>query len=861
MLKSAIVRITDVCTRHPWYVIVVALGLSAFSAGYAERHFAIKTDVNELMSPELPWAQRVQNFLRAFPQREILVVVEAPTPELVEQAAGRLQEALQSNPEMFPSVREPQGDIFFKRNGLLYLPTEEVRKLADWLPRAGSLLETLAGDPSLRGGLDALSLGLAAVPRKELTLDEMAPTQTMASETIEAVLAGRFATFSWQTLVNSEPAKASDLRRLIEVQPRLDFGALEPGRTATDAIRQAAADQHLAADYGARVRLTGLIPIADDEFDTIKQGAWLNATISLLMVMAILWMALRSVRIIFAVAVSITMGLAISAAWGLFLVGALNLISAGFFVLFVGLGIDFGIQFSIRYRAERYDCGNLGTALHNTAVKAGAPLALAAAATAAGFSSFLPTDYRGLSELGQIAGSGMIIAFLTSITVLPALLAVLNPRGEPRSIGFSALAPMDRFLECHRTAVVAFTVLAVVLASPLLLFLPFDFNPLHLRNPKVESIATFLELRDDPQAEVNSVEIIAPSLAAADMIARRLGALPQVSQAITLSNLVPGDQKEKLNLIRGVAATIAPLLDPQDIDPPPTDDETIASLTSTADLLANVAGAERGPGPESARRLLSALSGLAKADAALRKRAETAIVEPLRISLERLRLQLEPQPITAETIPGDLAREWVTPEGLARVRVLPKGDPDDTEVLRDFVAAVLAIEPNATGEAVALYESRNTVIRAFVEAGIFSLSVIAVLLWIALRRIGDVLLTLVPLLVAGVVTLECCVVFGVPLNFANIIALPLLLGVGVAFKIYYIMAWRAGKTALLQSALTRAVIFSAMTTATAFGSLWMSGHPGTSSMGKLMALALVCTMAAAVLFQPALMGPPRKRGA
>ena len=160
----------------------------------------------------------------------------------------------------------------------------------------------------------------------------------------------------------------------------------------------------------------------------------------------------------------------------------------------------------------------------------------------------------------------------------------------------------------------------------------------------------------------------------------------------------------------------------------------------------------------------------------------------------------------------------------------------------------------------ALYESGNTVVRAFVEAGLFSLSAIAVLLWIALRRIGDVLLTLVPLLVAGVVTLELCVVLGLPLNFANIIALPLLLGVGVAFKIYYIMAWRAGKTALLQSVLTRAVIFSAMTTATAFGSLWMSNHPGTSSMGKLMALALVCTMAAAVLFQPALMGPPRKEG-
>src|SRR5207237_2626395 len=159
--------------------------------------------------------------------------------------------------------------------------------------------------------------------------------------------------------------------------------------------------------------------------------------------------------------------------------------------------------------------------------------------------------------------------------------------------------------------------------------------------------------------------------------------------------------------------------------------------------------------------------------------------------------------------------------------------------------------------AVSFLESGRTVVRAFIEAGFFALVSIALLLFIALRRAVDVLLTLVPLIVAGVVTLEMCVIIGLPLNFANIIALPLLLGVGVAFKIYYIMAWRAGKTGLLQSTLTRAVIFSAMTTATAFGSLWLSNHPGTSSMGKLLALSLVCTLAAAVLFQPVLMGPPR----
>ncbi len=549
----------------------------------------------------------------------------------------------------------------------------------------------------------------------------------------------------------------------------------------------------------------------------------------------------------------------VTAAAGPMLIGALNLISVAFFVLFIGLGVDFGLQFCVRYRAERHDYGYLRAGLRSAARKAGVPLALAAAATAVGFASFVPTSYRGLAELGEIAGCGMILAFLTSITLLPALLMVLNPPGEPHPMGFVALAPVDRFLQRYRIPVVVTTLVLVVLGSPLLLFLPFDFNPLHLRNPKVESVATFLELRREPQTGANAIEIIAPNLAAADAMTDRFASLPQVSQANTLSRLVPVDQDQKLALIQDAAEALKTSIDPTDIAPAPTDQQNVAALKSTADGLSAAAGSADGPGAEAARRLSGLLRRVAKSEPAIREAVEAAVVEPLRVSLNQLRQELAPQHVTASTIPADLKRDWVTPDGRARVQVLPKGDPDDTKVLRNFVSGVLAIEPDATGPAVLLFEAGNTVVRAFIEAGIFALAAIALLLWITLRRIPDVLLTLVPLLVAIVVTLELSVALDIPLNFANIIALPLLLGVGVAFKIYYIIAWRSGKTALVQSTLTRAVIFSAMTQATAFGSLWLSSDPGTSSMGKLMALALLCTMAAAVLFQPALMGRPRTR--
>jgi len=366
-------------------------------------------------------------------------------------------------------------------------------------------------------------------------------------------------------------------------------------------------------------------------------------------------------------------------------------------------------------------------------------------------------------------------------------------------------------------------------------------------------------LRKDPQAGANAIEIVAPNLGAADALAGRLAAVPQVSQAVTLSRLIPTDQDKKLSLIQNAAEEIKSSITPNDVSPPPTDQKIVETLTLTANSLSAVAGDGEGPGAAAARRLSGLLLQVAKSGPPVRNALEMAVGAPLRISLDQLRQELNPEGVTADTIPVDLKRDWVTSEGQARIQVLPKGDPDDTKVLRNFVTAVLAIAPNATGPAVLLFEAGNTVVRAFIEAGIFALAAIALLLWITLRRITDVLLTLVPLLVAVVVTLELCVAFDIPLNFANIIALPLLLGVGVAFKIYYIMAWRSGKTALVQSTLTRAVIFSAMTQAAAFGSLWLSSDPGTSSMGKLMALALLCTMTAAVLFQPALMGRPRRR--
>jgi hopanoid biosynthesis associated RND transporter like protein HpnN len=724
------------------------------------------------------------------------------------------------------------------------------------LQQAAPLIRVLAADSSLRGLSQALSMALMG--SEGGSLSPMAGLLSRASAAVENVLAGRPAFFSWRELMADDTAETSATRRFVEIYPKLVDSALEPGNKASDAIRHAAARLDLKERFGASVRLTGPVPIADEEFSTISEGAVPNLAATVAVVLVILWMALRSARIILAVFVSVAIGLAITAAVGLMMVGALNLISVAFAVLFVGIGVDFGIQFSVRYRAERHTGNDLHGALVKAADHIATPLSLAAAATAAGFLAFVPTDYRGVSELGQIAGVGMIIAFIASITVLPALLTLLNPPGEPEPLGYAALAPVDRFMERHRWPILIGTAVVVLAASPSLYFLRFDFNPIHLRNPDAESIATYLDVRRDPAVGANAIEVLTDSEADAQRNASRLRALPEVSSVRTLASFVPTDQDAKLTLIRNAAETLLPAMTGE-TRPPPTDGENVAALRRAQQVLVRASEGQSGAGADAAKRLAADFGRLAAADSATRAAVQAVFVSPLQTAMQGLRLAFQPKRIDAQTLPETVRHAWVTGDGRARVEALPKGDLDSNEAIRDFARAVLAVEPAATGGPIAILESGRTIIRAFIEAGLWALISIAVLLWLTLRRAGDVLLTLVPLIVAGVVTLELCVAFALALNIANIIALPLLLGIGVAFKIYYVMGWRAGQSQVLQSPLTRAVFFSALTTATAFGSLWFSNHPGTSSMGKLLALSLLCTLAAAVLFQPVLMGPPRVR--
>src|SRR5216684_3901507 len=877
---AVITCLVRLSSRYAWPTILTFLLLAVVSATYFTRHFAIITDSKELLSGSLPWRQQERMLHDAFPQRidQIIAVIDASTPEAADDAAEALVHGLASRPDAIRSVSRPDGGEFFERDGILLLGLDEVQHSTADLISAQPFLGTLAADPTLRGVFRTLSQSLEGVRLGKAKLEDLEPAFAALADALELLAKGKSPAFSWRELIAGRPPKLSELRRFVNIEPVLDFGDLQPGGKATAVIREVALG--LTAERGVKVRLTGSVVLSDEEFATVADGAVFNGFITLLLVGFVLWLALRKARIILAVLVNLVFGLLYTAAIGLWMVGALNLISIAFAVLFVGLGVDFGIQFCVRYRSERHASRDLEPALVGTARGMATPLLLAAASITTAFFSFLPTAYRGLSELGLIAGIGIIIALATTLTLLPALLTVLKPPAEQKPIGFAALAFLDRFLEKRRNWIVGTTLAATILGLPLLAGLRFDFNPLNLRAQDAESVVTLLDLMNVPDTSPNTIDVLGSDLAQASATAEKLRQLPEVGRVLTLQSFVPEEQDAKLALIEDASFFLQNTLSPDHVDAEPTAADTRAAIAKLVLELSDVArdldspAATRrlasvelndvvrdldGSAAVQARRLASVLEPLVNAPSAALDEAQHALIAPLRTTLRQARHLLDAERVSIETLPPELKKAWMSTDGRFRIEVMPKGDGNDNAVLRRFVTAVHSVAPEAVGTPVFMIEAATTVVKAFLQAGILSLLLIALILFVALRRWIDVALTLVPLLVAIVITLEICVLVGLRLNFANIIALPLLLGVGVAFKIYYIIAWRSGETNFLQSSLTRAILFSACTTAIAFGSLCFSHHPGTSSMGKLMALSLLTTLAAAVIFQPALMATQQQK--
>jgi hypothetical protein len=616
-------------------------------------------------------------------------------------------------------------------------------------------------------------------------------------------------------------------------------------------MREAAAGLEFIKSGNARMRITGSVALADEEFASVAQGAIAGIIGSILLISLWLFLAVHSWRLILPILLTLGLGLMLTLLFAAAAVGTLNLVSVGFGILFVGIAVDFAIQFCVRYRENRHRYPDPAAAMAETGRRVGGQILVAAAATSAGFLAFVPTDFRGVAELGLIAGVGMLIAFLCTMTFLPAAIGLFRPHGESAEVGFRWAAPLDEIVRRRRWPLLAMFGLLATMGVALLPQLGFDADPLHTKDPSTEAMQTLYDLGDSQVTNPFTIDILAPDAAAAARLADRLRELPLVSEVLSINSFVPKDQQSKLPLIEDAATLLGPTLAPRDRAPPATAEEIRQAARAALEKI--VPALEKLPPAHVLAAIAGDLRKLAVAADAVLLAVDQSLTRFLPSELDQLRTALQAQPVSLRTIPPTLALDWVLPDGRARLQVVPNSKARSTSGLAKFVDEVSAVAPDAGGSAVTIEATSATIVGSFRSAAISALIAIAIILFVALRRPLDVSLVLAPLLLSALMTVVVIVLPPLLLNYANIIALPLLLGLGVSFNIYFVMNWRAGRTSLLGSATARAILFSALTTGTAFSSLALSRHPGTASMGTLLLISLGCTLVASLVFIPALL--------
>ena len=850
--RASLPRLVGYCTTHRLLVVVVALILAALSIAAAQQRLGVTTDTGGMFEQDLPWKRASDALDAAFPQNDniLVAVIDAQIPEEADTTASALAEKLRADTRNFTSVTEPDASPYLQKNAFLLI---DQKPLADLLERtidAQPFLGQLVADPSLRGLFSALGLVVEGIKRHQADAKTLAPSLT-AFHAALASAEGHAKPLSWQNLLAGPLADLAGKYRFVLAKPKLDYNALQPGGAATDALRAAAASLPDVKAHNARVRVTGSVALEDEEFATVVQGAAVGLVSSFLLVIVWLFLATQTWRLVVPILSTLVLGLVLTTGFAALAVGTLNLISVAFAILFVGIAVDFAIQFSVRLRERRRAHPMMREAIRETGRRAGAQILVASLATASGFLAFTPTAFVGVAQLGTIAGGGMIIAFVCTLTFLPAMIDICHPPEEPREVGPPPVRRIDPFIaRVHRPILAVFGILALGGAA-LTPFIPFDGDPLHTKNQHTEAVETLYDLMGDPLTNPYTIEAIKPSLSNAAAAAVPLSRLPMVKDVLTLDSFVPTDQPAKLALIRDAAGILGITLAPPAV-PPPVDAAALRRATAALDT------AVKGVAPSlSADDPLRAIGGdvsrLASASDAVLLDANAALTRYLPMQLDHLRVALTAGPVTLADVPAELKRDWVLPDGRARLQILPAASVRNTRAIRQFVAGISGALPNATGSAVWIVESTATITAAFRTAALAAIFAIAIILAVALRRLLDVMLVLSALIVSALLTVLMLRSFGLSLNFANIIALPLLLGVGVSFNIYFVMNWRAGNTRFLGSATARAVMFSSLTTGTAFGSLALSAHPGTASMGTLLLMSLFCTVITTLLFVPALL--------
>jgi len=847
---------------RPWLVVSGTLATAILALAYAGANLGFNTDVVAMLDEDLPFRQVHERFSREFPglDRNLVLVVEAPTPEQARSAAAQVHRALARHPERFPQVFWAGASEYLQRYGLLLRPVAHIDELTDRLSDAQPLLAQLADSPQLDTLFDLLRQAQAR--NRDAAETGFVALHAQLAKVIGAVLEGdATAALSWQQLLDDGGQDTGPVTEIIVAEPLLDYDRVMAGAPAMAVAQDIR--RELGLESGpVRLRITGNVALSHEELEAAIAGASLAGGLAVAVVLLVMGLGLRSARLVAVGIVNLAAGFALSFGLATLLVGTINLISIAFAVLYVGLAVNYAIHLMLRYREQLANHDDRAPAIVAGGVRLWPALALSALTTAIGFLAFVPTAYVGVAELGLIAGTSMAVTLALAYTLLPALLALA---GTPGRLHYDragvALPWLTDVPYRHRSKVLAGTALATLLALPLAWQVEFDSDPLNLRDPEAESLVTLRGLLGDADSSYRDLHVLADGEKRARSLKARIEPLSEVASVRSLLTFVPDQSEHKLDLIEAARWILGPAVLQADWQGAPAPAAAVAA--AAVELTAELQVAAQ-PGSQALAASLATLAQRLPGEPALARTVHDAVLGTLPDTMGRLAESLAVErTVGLEDVPLALRRQWLSDDGSWRLQVRPQHPQADIDQLASFVAQVRRVVPAVTGSPVLQIESGRAVSQAFVQAVAWAVVGIGVPVLVVLRSVTGAALALLPLLIGGTATAAVMSIGGASFNFANVIAVPLLLGVGIDNGIHLVLRFRSGDSPagnVLRTHTARAIVFGSMTTALSFANLVLSPHAGTASLGFVLAAGLTLIVLATLVVLPALLGPGSAHG-
>lgn len=925
-LARSLVVLVGFVVRHSWAVLAATLLSCAVCGYYTSTNLTYLTHRNDLISSKKEYLKRWQQYEDEFgDDDDMVVVVKGTDRPKIEKVLDQLAAELAGRPESFERIFYRVDLSALHPRALLYLPTEQIRQVQAHIKGMSLLLDTpVLGaffDPHF--GWKMLSLQ-QLLRESERRLESWNPSQRNpeAAEFFRQLASisqgacdhlerpGKYKN-PWRSVV---PVSKTSLQEEQLSRPQYFFSAdgtlafllVSPVREKdTDSFTYAQKSIATLREIVQRVRennpeieigLTGLPVLENDEMVASQADSNFAAWLALAGVAVLYLLVYRGIRYPVMTVSALIVGTIWALGWLTLTVGHLNILSAAFAVMLIGMG-DYGILWVTRFGQERQAGRDIPDAMRETALHVGPSICTAAVATAFAFFAAMLADLKAVSELGWIAGCGVLLCALSCFLVTPALLAILDFRVHRPGDANRMILSLQEHQEARREwlpwlmqkprwVFIGSAVLTLILAG-FALQIEYDHNLLNLQAPQLDSVQWEKTLIEHTTGSSWHAVSWTTTPEEALALKAKYEQLPEVSNVITLASLIPTDQERKLELLRDIRTRLKNLPRRGEIieHSVPNLDDIQQTGTRILTRLANLQKLHTNEDlailHQGIDRLMATLHKQQLADRAnlsepeLQEPAPPSLATKHRLQqyeqwmtrdladdLHRLRDVSTPLPIQLDDLPLCLRERYLGKNGKWLVRVFSRDCLWNFAPLEQFVNAVRTVDPETTGKPFTTLEGLKAMRSGFLCAAVYALIAMVLVLLLDFGRLKHTLVALLPLAMGLVATLGFMALFGVPLNPANMIAFPLILGVGADNGVHVLHDFRGRdrtRRYRLSHATGRGIMVAALTTILGFGTLMIAQHRGMASLGLILTVGVTCCMTTALVFLPALLYVMGKR--